>query len=117
MSYLNSRRVMSFEEGYKPYDTASKRPAEKTFAQELKKQFEGMVPAAPPAPASHASSEAPTHSGEFALASPADVPDESGVDVIARFESEAIAALRADDKLMTKLQGERGAAWVEIKAF
>lgn len=104
-------RVLSFEERFTRADPTYSRPAEKTFAQELRATFAGIVPAEPkPVPATPT---APS-TEEFVLTA-SEPPEEGGVDVLRRIEKEAIAALRKEEKLMAKLQSPGGAAWGEVK--
>lgn len=109
--YPVSLRALSFEKLFSMRDHDYNQPVGRTYAQTLRGTFSGMRQIA-----------APVHVVEADVAGtlfPAEVEHEESepVDVMANIEQRAIDALRADAKLITKIESTDGAAWGSIKAF
>jgi hypothetical protein len=104
--YPVSLRVLSFEKMYQMHDPAYNKPAAVTFAQQLRNTFAGT---GEPEIAAQNPGAAPQAPDETADAEP--------VDVIGKIESNAIEALRSDEKIMSKIKSADGVAWGTVKAF
>ena len=104
--YPVSLRVLSFEKMYQMLDRDYSKAAASTYAVQLRQTFGGAAQSTP-------TITIPSEPGE--LIEPA-APEDS-VDLLASMEQKAIAALRADESLMTRIRSSNGAAWGSIKAF
>jgi hypothetical protein len=106
--------VHLFEHLYKPLDTSYNKPAVKTFADQLKAEFQAVTgrPAdSTPKPT------APNHKNELKdNTSPKTGHEDETVDVLEQIETAAIDALQKNKLLINKIEGE-GAAWGSVKAF
>lgn len=109
--YPVSLRALSFEKMFSMRDHDYNQPAGNTYAQTLRSTFSGMRKIA-------TTVGAPEAEGAGALfPAEAEVEDAEPVDVMANIEQRAIDALRADAKLMAKIESSEGAAWGSLKAF
>lgn len=109
--YPVSLRALSFEKMFSMRDHDYNQPAGHTYAQTLRSTFSGMRQIA-------TTVRVPEAEGAGALfPAEAEVEDAEPVDVMANIEQRAIDALRADAKLMAKIESTDGAAWGSIKAF
>lgn len=109
--YPVSLRALSFEKMYSMRDHDYNQPAGHTYAQTLRSTFSGMRQSA-------TTVRVPEAEGAGALfPAEAEVEDAEPVDVMANIEQRAIDALRADAKLMAKIESSEGAAWGSLKAF
>jgi len=109
--YPVSLRALSFEKMFSMRDHDYNQPAGHTYAQTLRSTFSGMRQIATMV-------RVPEAEGAGALfPAEAEVEDAEPVDVMANIEQRAIDALRADAKLMAKIESTDGAAWGSIKAF
>ncbi|NKC13422.1 MAG: DUF87 domain-containing protein [Gammaproteobacteria bacterium] len=96
--YPVSIRAISFERQFPVRDTAYNRPAGNTHARVLRERFRG----------------------DTQLSLMGDANPEEGVgavDVMAGIEARVIDALRADERLTTKIAAPEGAPWGAVKAF
>ena len=109
--YPVSLRALSFEKMFSMRDHDYNQPAGHTYAQTLRSTFSGMRQIATTA-------RVPEAEGAGTLF-PAEAEHEEAepVDVMANIEQRAIDALRADAKLIAKIESTDGAAWGSIKAF
>ncbi len=109
--YPVSLRALSFEKKFSMRDHDYNQPAGHTYAQTLCSTFSGMRQIATTA-------RVPGAEGAGTLF-PAEAEHEEAepVDVMANIEQRAIDALRADAKLIAKIESTDGAAWGSIKAF
>jgi hypothetical protein len=109
--YPVSLRALSFEKMFSMRDHDYNQPAGQTYAQTLRSTFSRMRQIATTA-------RIPEGEGAGALF-PAGTQAEGteAVDVMANIEQQAIDALRADVKLMAKIESLEGAAWGSLKAF
>ena len=109
--YPVSVRALSFEAMFSMRDHDYNQPAGHTYAQTLRGTFSGMRQIASTAPIPEADGAG--------ILSPAEVEHEEAepVDFMANIEQRAIDALRADAKLIAKIESTDGAAWGSIKAF
>ena len=109
--YPVSVRALSFEAMFSMRDHDYNQPAGHTYAQTLRGTFSGMRQIAPIAPIPEAD--------RAGVLSPAEAGHEEAepVDFMANIEQRAIDALRADAKLIAKIESTDGAAWGSIKAF
>ena len=105
--YPISLRAQSFERLYKMRDEKYNQSAGQTYAEILR---QGV--AASSQHTRQSSDPVPTDTGEGASV---DVED-SGQDIMAKIENEAIAALRADEQTVKKLQSKDGMPWGGVKA-
>lgn len=109
--YPVSLRALSFEKMFSMRDHDYNQPAGHTYAQTLRSTFSGMRQIA-------TTVRVPEAEGAGALfPAEAEVEDAEPVDVMANIEQRAIDALRADAKLMAKIESSEGAAWGSLKAF
>lgn len=109
--YPISLRALSFEKMFSMRDHDYNQPAGHTYAQTLRSTFSGMRQTATAA-------RIPEAEGTGTLfPADAEAEDAEPVDVMANIEQKAIDALRADTKLMEKIESTDGAAWGSIKAF
>ncbi len=109
--YPVSLRALSFEKMFSMRDHDYNQPAGHTYAQTLRSTFSGMRQIA-------TTVRVPEAEGAGALfPADAEVEDAEPVDVMANIEQRAIDALRADVKLMAKIESSEGAAWGSLKAF
>lgn len=109
--YPVSLRALSFEKMFSMRDHDYNQPAGHTYAQTLRSTFSGMRQIA-------TTVRVPEAEGAGALfPAEAEVDDAEPVDVMANIEQRAIDALRADVKLMAKIESSEGAAWGSLKAF
>ena len=107
--YPVSLRVLSFEKMFSMRDHGYNQPAGNTYAQTLRNTFSGMRQTA-------STARVPDIDSTNALF-PADADEAEPVDVMANIEQQAIDALRADTRLMGKIESSEGAAWGAVKAF
>ena len=112
--YPVSLRVHLFEHLYKPLDTSYNKPSVKTFAHQLKAEFQAV--AGRPVDSTPKPAE-PNHKNELKdnTAAKTSHEDET-VDVLEQIENAAIEALQKNKLLISKIEGE-GAAWGSVKAF
>jgi uncharacterized protein len=107
--YPISLRVHSFEKMFSMRDSGYNQAAGNTYAQTLRNTFSGMRQTGrtvcPPQP----DSTDPLSTEEM--------DDVEAVDIMANVEEQMIEALRADTKLVAKIESPEGAAWGSIKAF
>ncbi|QXP93756.1 ATP-binding protein [Methylococcus capsulatus] len=109
--YPVSLRALSFEKIFSMRDHDYNQPAGHTYAQTLRSTFSGMRQIA-------TTVRVPEAEGAGALfPAEAEVEDAEPVDVMANIEKRAIDALRADAKLIAKIESSEGAAWGSLKAF
>jgi hypothetical protein len=108
--YPVSLRALSFERMFSMRDPAYNHPAGKTYAQELRRLFASAI-----APATARIPEDRDIEQLFPMGGDSDEP--APLDVMANIEQQAIDALRADAKLMAKIESQEGVAWGTIKAF
>lgn len=109
--YPVSLRALSFEKMFSMRDHDYNQPAGHTHAQSLRNTFSGMRQIATTA-------RIPEAEGIGALfPAEAEAEETEPVDVMANIEQQAIDALRADAKLMAKIESQEGAAWGSLKAF
>ena len=112
--YPVSLRVHLFEHLYKPLDTSYNKSSVKTFAHQLKVEFQAATER--PDIASSKPAE-PTHVNEIKdTATTKAGHEDEAIDVLEQIENAAIEALRKNKVLISKIDGE-GAAWGSIKAF
>ena len=105
--YPISLRVQSFENMYSLRDPEYNKPAGKTYAGTILHEFESdSEPAKGTSPNETQSQPQDTTEEEFDV-----------VDVMAGIETKAINNLRADERILNKLQSEEGVAWGSVKAF
>lgn len=114
-SYPISLRILSFEKLYPSLDLQYSRPAARTYARDLREQFERTL--------QEAGIDVSPVDGEWgpAIAPRGELPADQGdgprtVDIVGAFEDRAIEALRSDSDLMARVRGA-GAAWGSLKAF
>jgi hypothetical protein len=112
-------RALLFEAEYTLRDPTYSESAVATFASKLRGQFKAAfehaaataavaaTPALAAADTRDEVSETPVEAGEHAA--------EERVDVYETFRSQAIAQLRADDVLLTKLRSEDGVLWMAVQ--
>ncbi|OPY75456.1 MAG: AAA-like domain protein [Syntrophorhabdus sp. PtaU1.Bin153] len=103
--YPISVRVLSFEKMFTMLDHGYNRPPGNTYAQELQRMFSGMRQATQ------------TTSAGMAPSLSIDEGDAEPVDMMANIEQNLIEALRAEAKLMEKIESSEGIAWGSVKAF
>ena len=109
--YPVSLRALSFEKMFSMRDHDYNQPAGHTYAQTLRSTFSGMRQIATTA-------RIPETEGAGTLfPAEAEAEETEPVDVMANIEQRAIDALRADVKLMAKIESSEGAAWGSLKAF
>lgn len=109
--YPVSLRALSFEKMFTMRDHDYNQPAGHTYAQTLRSTFSAMRQIATTA-------RVPEAEGAGTLFPPeAEHEEAEPVDVMANIEQRAIDALRADVKLMAKIESSEGAAWGSLKAF
>lgn len=108
--YPVSLRALSFEKLFSMRDHNYNQIAGRTYAQTLRNIFSGMRQVVTTA-------RNPEAEDADALFSEAEVEDVESVDIMANIEQRAIDALRADAKLIAKIESTDGAAWGSIKAF
>ena len=105
--YPMSIRALSFERLFSVRDPDYNLPLGKTFARTHHSTF-----------ASHSRVDDGSSGDPTATVIKVDSNEQlEPVDVMAGIQSRAIAALRAETRLMTKLESSEGAAWGSIKAF
>jgi hypothetical protein len=109
--YPVSLRALSFERMFSMRDHDYNQPAGHTYAQTLRSTFSGMRQIATTARVPEAEGAGTLFPAE------AEHEDAEPVDVMANIEQRAIDALRADAKLIAKIESTDGAAWGSIKAF
>lgn len=103
-------RVLSFEHLFKTLDPHYNKSAVNTYANELKKKFEGILKKA-----IKVEHESPTSEiGPDTISASAE--SEQVTDPKEIYENSAIEALRSDKKMMDAIKGE-GAAYGAVKAF
>lgn len=107
--YPVSLRVLSFEKMFSMRDHDYNRPAGHTYAQTLRNIFSSMQQVVPTA-------HIPVAHGQGDLL-PADEGETEVADIMANIEQQAIEALRADTKLMGRIESSEGTAWGSVKAF
>jgi len=106
--YPVSLRVLSFERMYPMRDKSYNMPAGQTYAHTLQATFSGV-----------GEPDADVSSPGFprVITPPAEEEEVESVDVMANVEAGAIKALRAEAKLLFKIESTDGVAWGSIKAF
>jgi hypothetical protein len=109
--YPVSLRALSFENMYSMRDQDYNQPAGHTYAQTLYSTFSGMKQMATTTPVQEADGTGTLYP------TGAEAEEADQVDVMANIERQAIEALRADTKLIAKIESIDGAAWGKIKAF
>ena len=109
--YPVSLRALSFEKMFSMRDHDYNQPAGHTYAQTLRSTFSGMRQIATTVRVPEAEGAGTLFPAE------AEHEDAEPVDVMANIEQRAIDALRADAKLMAKIESLEGAAWGSLKAF
>ena len=106
--YPISLRTQSFESLFSMRDKHYSLPAAQTYAQTLRRLFAEMtqlnLSASTQPPAAEEQRDLPGRS-------------ESGVDVMANIEQQAIEALRANRAITSKIESPDGVAWGAVKAF
>ena len=107
--YPVSLRVLSFEKMFSMRDKDYNRPAGKTYAQILRTTFSTIKEAATTASVSVA--------GGTSSSTPTEADESEPIDVMASIEQHMIEALRAEAKLLARVESSEGAAWGSIKAF
>lgn len=107
--YPVSLRALSFEKMFSMRDRDYNQPPGHTYAHTLRNTFSGIRQIATTARIPEAESTG--------VLFPAEAEEAEPVDVMANIEQQAIEALRADTKLMAKIESTDGAAWGSIKAF
>ena len=107
--YPVSLRVLSFEKMFPMLDHDYNQPAGHTYAQTLRNIFSGVAHIDQTARVPGADGTGPLF--------PADADEAEPVDVMANIEQQVIEALRAESKLIAKIESSEGAAWGSIKAF
>ncbi len=107
--YPVSIRVLSFEKMYSMRDHDYNKPAGHTYAQTLRNTFSGLRQTA-------STARVPDVNSTSTLF-PAEADETEPVDIMANIEQQAIDALRAESKLIGKIESSEGAAWGSIKAF
>lgn len=107
--YPISLRTQSFESLFSMRDKNYSLPAAQTYTQSLRRLFAGMTKLNPTF-SEHSST------AEEQLESPGR-SSESGIDVMASIEQQAIEALKANTVITGKIESPDGAAWGSIKAF
>jgi hypothetical protein len=117
--YPISLRVLDFERLFPPLDPTYDKPAAETYARKLSDQFEQTLVDAGVLLVGAGDENGTTGtSGSPAQPDGGDprvVP--AGIDVIAVFERRAVAALEADNEMMTRLKADRGVAWGSLRAY
>ena len=109
--YPVSLRALSFEKMFSMRDHDYNQSAGHTYAQTLRNTFAGMRQIATTTRVPEAPSAGTLFPEE------AETEEAEPVDVMANIEQRAIDALRADAKLIAKIESTDGAAWGSIKAF
>lgn len=107
--YPVSLRVLLFERLFSMRDKDYNRPAGKTYAQTLRETVFTMKEAGTTAAGSVAGGTSSSTSTEADESEP--------IDVMASIEQRMIEALRAEAKLLARVESSEGAAWGSIKAF
>ncbi|MGH8549372.1 MAG: ATP-binding protein [Methylococcales bacterium] len=107
--YPVSLRVLSFEKIFSMRDHDYNQPAGHTYAQTLRNTFFGMRQMV-------STARVPNVGSTHALI-PAAADEAESVDVMANIEQRAIDALRAESKLIEKIESSGGTAWGSVKAF
>ena len=107
--YPVSLRVLSFERMFSMRDPDYNQPAGNTYAQTLCSTFSSMRQTATMAHIPDAESTG--------VLFPTEADEAEPVDVMANVEQQAIEALKADTRLMDKIESPEGAAWGAVKAF
>lgn len=119
--YPVSMRVLSFEQRYQVRDPQHSMPAAATFAETLRKQFTASMQSTPttePPPAHTVGTPSLVSSLpelNLGLVSPP-VEETESLDVLESIEQHAIAALRADNVVRGKLEGE-GILWSAVRNY
>lgn len=110
-------RVASFERKYQPFDPQYNREAPVTYASQLRASSNRVVQRAVKAAqeASDLFTAVPVDEQEEKVVEPAAVASE-GIDVRLALRQQAVAALRANDETMGRLEGT-GIPWGGLKAF
>lgn len=108
--YPISIRALSFEKIYSMRDNEYNRPPGQTYAQTLLDTFSGMG-------GQTVSPVVRPETGNIEVTVSSDTEEAEPLDVMAHIEQQAIEALKADAKLIKKIESEEGAAWGSIKAF
>jgi DNA helicase HerA-like ATPase len=107
--YPISLRTQSFESLFSMRDKHYSLPAVQTYAQTLRRLFAEMtqlnLSASTQPPAEEEQRDLPGRNSE------------SGVDVMANIEQQAIEALRANRAITSKIESTDGVAWGTVKAF
>jgi hypothetical protein len=109
--YPVSLRALSFEKMFSMRDPDYNQPAGRTYAQTLRSIFSGMRQIATTARVPEAQSTGTLFPEDT------EIEEAEPVDVMANIEQRAIDALRANAKLIAKIESTEGAAWGTIKAF
>lgn len=109
--YPISLRALSFEKLFSMRDYDYNQPTGQTYAQTLRSTFSGMRQIA-------TTDRVPETDGvDTSFSAEVEHEEAEPVDVMANIELQAIDALRADAKLMAKIESSEGAAWGSLKAF
>lgn len=109
--YPVSLRALSFEKMFSMHDPEYNLPSGRTFAQTLRTTFVAMQQT----PTTTRTPEA-GNTGSLLPTDP-DTDKTDSIDVMANIEQRAIDALRADARLISKIESTEGAAWGSVKAF
>jgi hypothetical protein len=109
--YPVSLRALSFEKMFSMRDPDYNQPTGRTYAQTLRSIFSGMRQIATTARVPEAQSTGTLFPEDT------EIEEAEPVDVMANIEQRAIDALRANAKLIAKIESTEGAAWGTIKAF
>jgi hypothetical protein len=109
--YPVSLRALSFEKMFSMRDPDYNQPTGRTYAQTLRSIFSGMRQIATTARIPEAEGAGASFPEET------EVEETEPMDVMANIEQKAIEALRANAKLMAKIESSEGAAWGSLKAF
>jgi len=108
--YPVSLRALSFEKMFSMRDPGYNQSAGQTYAQELRRLFASTI-----ASATERIMDDQDTGRLFPMGGQSD--ESEPLDVMAVIERQAIDALRADAKLMAKIESQEGVAWGTVKAF
>ncbi|NLI01037.1 MAG: ATP-binding protein [Chthonomonadales bacterium] len=108
-AYPISWRALSFERAYPTRDPSFDLPAADTYAAVLRRTVSQLAQ-----PAADARDPRTDDSGSLSISEPEGT---ESTDHMAEIESHAIAALRNNTELMSRIRSDDGAAWGSIKAF
>jgi hypothetical protein len=112
--------VLLFEQAYSPRDPKYGLPAGKTFAQELKKRFLAAIASSRadvPVIAPHPMGKSPAHPGLFDSEGhtepDAEIAADAPEDVLATYQSAAIARVAGDKQFIDRIHGN-GIPWAGL---